>query len=117
MSYKSELNKEELVRWEDFKNSIKVDRKERIFRDSAYLGKCDVNISCIDGELNLEIIPSETADLESDVEGVIVNIDENKCHLDSLLKMYRNAKTTEKAKIDKNPIKSFTNTGGIKIRQ
>ncbi len=117
MSYKSDLSKEDLVRWEEFKDSIKIDRKERIFGVSADLGKCHVRASFMDGELYFEIMPSETSDLEGDVEGVIVNVDENKCHLDSLLKMHHNAKTTEKAKMDKKPIKKFTNSGGIKIHQ
>ena len=113
--YKARLSKKQMDQWESFKLNIMVDRKQRIFRDSAFLGNCSVNISFIDGELALEVMPNETANIDGDVEGVIVNIDEDTCHLDSILKMALNSQQVKRAKKNNKPIKHFNAEGGIKI--
>jgi hypothetical protein len=115
MTYKAELNQKAKSQWESFKSSISVDREKKIFKEAAFLGNCNVNISFIDGELTFEIMPSETADMDGDVEGVIINIDENNCHLDSILKMNFNARQVENAKKNEKPIKRFNNKGVITI--
>lgn len=107
MSYKSELNKEEQVRWEEFKRQIVIDREEGIFKDPANLGNCRVNVSMIEGKLTLELVPNETSDMNGGVEGVIVSVYEDDCHVTSIMSMAENAKDVEEAKCNKKPIKKF----------
>ena len=104
MGYKKDLSQEELEKWENIKNNITIDRKERIFRDSKSLGNCSVSISFTDGKLCLEIIPIETPILEKEIEGVIVNIDEDACHISSIIAMIENAKQVEDARRKGHPL-------------
>ena len=115
MSYKNELNKEESFRWETFKQNIETNRKELVFSDAKSLGQCNVLISNIDGELFLEILPLETVDFDNDIDGIIVQIDENKVHLDSIMNMEYNAQDVEQAKYWGNPIKVFPKKAGSQI--
>jgi len=112
MTYKVNLNKRDQAKWQFFKQSIEYNAKKQIFNNAAFLGNCGVQISFTNGQLCLEIMPSETTDFEGNIEGIIVNVDENQCRIDNLLKMYFNAQKVEKAKEDKKPIKKFTNHGG-----
>ena len=108
MSYKHKFNKEESARWEEFKRQIVIDRGQRIFKDPATLGNCSVTVSVIEGKLALELVPNETANMNGDVEGVIVNIDEDNCHVTSIMTMANNATEVVNAKNNKKPIKKFT---------
>lgn len=107
MSYKSELNKEQSVRWDDFKRQIMIDRGEKIFKDPANLGNYAVTVSFMEGKLCLELMPNETTNFEGDTEGVIVNVDEENCHVTSIMEMAKNAKKVKEAKSKGLPIKIF----------
>lgn len=105
--YKKDLNKEQASRWEDFKSKIIIDRGEKIFKDPATLGNCSVTVSFMEGKLVLELMPNETANFEGDTEGVIISINEEDCHVTSIMLMAKNAKSVEDAKKNNLPIKKF----------
>lgn len=98
---------ENTIAWELFKSSIKMDVKAGIFPPSADLGNCSVTVSHIKGKLYLEIIPSETAQFEDDIAGVIVEVDEAYLNTDAIMSMAANAAQVEKAKQNRRPIKVF----------
>jgi len=117
MTYKSDLNKADSVAWDEFKRQMVVDRKKKIFKESANLGNCLVAISSIDGELYIEIMPNETTNFNGSIAGTIVPIDENNCHLDNVMEMARNAKKVKEAKGNGEPIKLFTQKSFQEIDQ
>jgi len=88
MSYKKDMNEKEIEKWENIKKNITIDRKEKIYRESESLGDCSVSISFTDGKLCLEIMPIGI----NGAEGVIVNIDEDNCHISSIMSMIENTK-------------------------
>ena len=107
MTYKAELNIRDKAAWDDFKIQIETNREKGVFKKSARLGSCFVNVSFIDGELFLEITPNETVNFNGNINGLIVSIDENKCHVDDIMKMSRNALEVQDAMYNKKPIKKF----------
>ena len=107
MSYKANLNEDMKAKWESLKRDVSVNREEKIFPTPTNMGNCSVNLSLIAGKLCLEIVPNETSDFDNEVEGVIVDIDENSCHVDSIMKIVENALQVEKAKKNGNPVKTF----------
>lgn len=86
----------EKKKWESFKKKCLVDKKNGIFKDTISLGNCSVGLSNLEGKLCLEIIPKEAANPKEPVEGVIVIINEEKCHADSIMKMAENARLVKK---------------------
>jgi hypothetical protein len=101
------MTKKDQNKWEAFKKSILIDKKQKVFNSAAELGNCQVKLSCMDDELFLEVLPNETTNVNGDVEGIIVAFDENKCHVSGILKMVSNAKQVKKAKENNQPIKQF----------
>lgn len=107
MSYANNLNKKDKVVWEQFKRDCSPNN-EQVIQQSISLGNCNVSISCFKGKLWLEIMPKETARMNRGIEGVIVGIDENACHVTSIMKMAQNANEVMAAKNSNKPIKVFT---------
>ena len=107
MSYLTRMDEDGKTKWNEFKQGVLIDRGNRIFRDPANMGNCSVTVSLMEGKLCLEIMPNETSNMNGDVEGVIVTVDENDCHVDSIMKMVENATGVEEAKGKGLPVKSF----------
>lgn len=105
MAIKKNLNETERMAWEQFDKEISCDNGH--FPEPAKLGNCSVNIQRLKNKLCLEIMPTETTDMNGDVAGVIVDIDEKTCHLTSIIEMVDNAKKVEEAKRSHKPIKVF----------
>ncbi len=63
------------------------------------MGNCSVDVSYIDGELYMEIIPNETVTTNSSVDVVLVKIDESEIvSTDAVIKMSNNAEEVKKAR-------------------
>lgn len=106
MAYANQLSKKNKVAWEQFKRNC-CPNNEHVIQKATLLGNCNVSIGNVKGQLYLEIMPNETADFDTDIAGILVNINENDCHVDSIMTMAKNAHDTEKAKLNKKPLKIF----------
>ena len=115
---KKKLGKKDRNEWEVFKQSSMIDRSDKLLNDpddtivattsAADLGNCQVKVSFMDNQLFFEIMPNETTNMKGDVEGIIVGVDEDKCHVFSVLKIVENALQVKDAKKNGKPIKQFT---------
>ena len=90
---------------EEFVRSISFDPDN--IKKLANLGLCHVSLNCVKNKIVMEIFPAETTDFDKPVEGIIISIDENDCHVTSIMEMAKNSEKVEEAKKNKNPIKIF----------
>ena len=100
MSCANELTKADKVKWEQYKREMTTDRGEKIFERPTNLGNCSVEMSILDGELSIQIMPNETtlnenSDTEISSAGIIISISEDSCHVNDLMKMASNARKVE----------------------
>ena len=107
MSLKSELSEIEAKRWEDFKKSILIDKEKRTFNGSLDLGNCSVSVSFINNQLCFELFPNESADLGGEVDGIILNLDDENLHVSSIMSMAENAKKVKEAKLNRKATMKF----------
>ena len=96
MAFANKLNRADKSKWNCFKNEMLIDREKKIFRDPKCLGNCIVKASYMDNKIFLEIMPTETANFSGDVEGIIIDVGENDCHVSSLMKMAKNSNEINK---------------------
>jgi len=85
-AFKNNMNEAELKRWEGFRT--KLENSPR----SVSLGECSVQLSIFRGQMCVELMPTESVARGREVEGIILPVDENECHLTSLMVMAEQAK-------------------------